>query len=200
MNIKCLILFMSVAAISTSSANAALVVSFIQVGNNVVETGSGTVDTAGLSGSPAGLLAGAVRGSDATAEIGPASTGTFFGSLSGPTSFGPGSTFFSATTGTGDIFGVQGGSSLLFLPAGYMSGTLLSGTASFNNQTFSSLGITPGTYLYAFDGDVNAVTVQIGPVVTAIPEPSTWAMMILGFCGLGFMAYRRKDRLAMTAA
>jgi hypothetical protein len=30
-------------------------------------------------------------------------------------------------------------------------------------------------------------------VTTAVPEPSTWAMMILGFCGLGFMAYRRKS-------
>jgi hypothetical protein len=29
-------------------------------------------------------------------------------------------------------------------------------------------------------------------VVTAVPEPSTWAMMLLGFLGLGFMAYRRK--------
>jgi hypothetical protein len=29
--------------------------------------------------------------------------------------------------------------------------------------------------------------------VTAVPEPSTWAMMILGFCGLGFIAYRRKQ-------
>jgi hypothetical protein len=26
-----------------------------------------------------------------------------------------------------------------------------------------------------------------------VPEPSTWAMMILGFCSLGFMAYRRKQ-------
>jgi hypothetical protein len=25
--------------------------------------------------------------------------------------------------------------------------------------------------------------------VTPIPEPSTWAMMLLGFVGLGFMAY-----------
>src|SRR5207247_3135122 len=25
----------------------------------------------------------------------------------------------------------------------------------------------------------------------AVPEPSTWAMMILGFSGVGFMAYRR---------
>jgi hypothetical protein len=29
--------------------------------------------------------------------------------------------------------------------------------------------------------------------VSAVPEPSTWAMMILGFVGLGFMAYRWKQ-------
>jgi PEP-CTERM motif-containing protein len=28
--------------------------------------------------------------------------------------------------------------------------------------------------------------------VAGVPEPSTWAMMILGFAGVGFMAYRRK--------
>jgi hypothetical protein len=30
--------------------------------------------------------------------------------------------------------------------------------------------------------------------VTAVPEPSTWAMMVLGFLGVGFMAYRRKGK------
>jgi hypothetical protein len=40
------------------------------------------------------------------------------------------------------------------------------------------------------------VTTDIG----AVPEPSTWAMMILGFAGVGFMAYRRKSKpLMMTA-
>jgi hypothetical protein len=29
--------------------------------------------------------------------------------------------------------------------------------------------------------------------ISAVPEPSTWAMMILGFMGIGFMAYRRKS-------
>jgi hypothetical protein len=29
--------------------------------------------------------------------------------------------------------------------------------------------------------------------ITAAPEPSTWAMMIFGFAGVGFMAYRRKQ-------
>jgi hypothetical protein len=32
------------------------------------------------------------------------------------------------------------------------------------------------------------------PVVAAVPEPSTWAMMILGFAGIGFMAYRRRGQ------
>jgi hypothetical protein len=32
-----------------------------------------------------------------------------------------------------------------------------------------------------------------------VPEPSTWAMMILGFAGVGFMAYRRKAKPALMA-
>ncbi len=31
-------------------------------------------------------------------------------------------------------------------------------------------------------------------VVDAIPEPSTWAMLTLGFAGLGFLSYRRKKQ------
>jgi hypothetical protein len=34
----------------------------------------------------------------------------------------------------------------------------------------------------------------------AVPEPSTWAMMILGFVGVGFMTYRRRNRAAALAA
>jgi PEP-CTERM motif-containing protein len=33
-----------------------------------------------------------------------------------------------------------------------------------------------------------------------VPEPSTWAMLLLGFCGLGFTAYRRKNQMAFNAA
>lgn len=35
--------------------------------------------------------------------------------------------------------------------------------------------------------------------VAAVPEPSTWAMLLLGFGGLGFLAYRRRSRTALTA-
>jgi len=33
-----------------------------------------------------------------------------------------------------------------------------------------------------------------------VPEPSTWAMMIMGFAGIGFMAYRKKSKPALIAA
>jgi hypothetical protein len=36
----------------------------------------------------------------------------------------------------------------------------------------------------------------VGP----IPEPSTWAMLLLGFAGIGFMAYRRKSKSELSAA
>jgi hypothetical protein len=39
--------------------------------------------------------------------------------------------------------------------------------------------------------------------ISAVPEPSTWAMMLLGFTGLGFAAYRRtrhKSGAAPSAA
>jgi hypothetical protein len=37
-------------------------------------------------------------------------------------------------------------------------------------------------------------------VLTAVPEASTWAMMLLGFLGVGFMAYRRKNGSAFRFA
>jgi hypothetical protein len=36
--------------------------------------------------------------------------------------------------------------------------------------------------------------------ISAIPEASTWAMMILGFMGVGFLAYRRKNTHAFRIA
>ena len=34
---------------------------------------------------------------------------------------------------------------------------------------------------------------------SAVPEPSTWAMMLIGFAGLGFMAYRRTRKMDALA-
>ncbi len=35
-------------------------------------------------------------------------------------------------------------------------------------------------------------------IASPVPEPTTWAMMILGFTGVGFMAYRRRSPLRVA--
>jgi hypothetical protein len=37
------------------------------------------------------------------------------------------------------------------------------------------------------------------PPITAVPEPSTWAMMILGFAGVGVMTYRKRKTSGISA-
>jgi choice-of-anchor C domain-containing protein len=36
--------------------------------------------------------------------------------------------------------------------------------------------------------------------VSAVPEPSTWAMMLLGFAGIGFLTYRKAQKSKLAAA
>jgi hypothetical protein len=36
--------------------------------------------------------------------------------------------------------------------------------------------------------------------LTAVPEPSTWAMMVAGFAGLGFVGWRARRRTAVAFA
>jgi hypothetical protein len=64
-----------------------------------------------------------------------------------------------------------------------------------NTNTGITGGPTPNNHaaLY-FEGTVSF------DAVAPVPEPSTWAMMLLGFAGVGFMAYRRKSKPASVAA
>jgi hypothetical protein len=56
------------------------------------------------------------------------------------------------------------------------------------------LGLATGFEDISFDPTGGAVAFdETTGLTSAVPEPSTWAMMVLGFFGLGFMAYRRKS-------
>jgi hypothetical protein len=46
----------------------------------------------------------------------------------------------------------------------------------------------------------NGLYADLSTQISAVPEPATWAMMILGFMGIGFMAYRRKSPSAFRLA
>ncbi|HZZ23001.1 MAG TPA: PEPxxWA-CTERM sorting domain-containing protein [Roseiarcus sp.] len=77
------------------------------------------------------------------------------------------------------------------MPHGYVSDSPLSDSATYDGQTFSSLGATPGTYKQTWGTGANqSFTLVIGAAV--VPEPSTWAMMLLGFAGLGLAEWRHR--------
>jgi hypothetical protein len=63
--------------------------------------------------------------------------------------------------------------------------------------------VADGSSVFTFAGTlpVSAGDTNVGVdavSIAAIPEPSTWAMMLLGFVGLGFLAYRRRDRVPVA--
>ena len=67
-----------------------------------------------------------------------------------------------------------------------------------NCQIFGGSAILPiGDYYLNIAGNAGSTAGYGGNLATtaigAVPEPSTWAMMILGFAGVGFMAYRRRS-------
>jgi hypothetical protein len=87
------------------------------------------------------------------------------------------------------------------------AGTSINDTTTFLSITVDQVAHTPsGQLLTSVQDQFNAINggnpdagfptagfwTASFPTVAAVPEPSTWAMMILGFCGVGFMAYRRK--------
>lgn len=66
------------------------------------------------------------------------------------------------------------------------------GSADF----FQYLAAASSDWLSA-DGE--GVRLFVEGTVSAVPEPSTWGMMLMGFCGVGFLAYRRRNQVALSA-
>ena len=53
--------------------------------------------------------------------------------------------------------------------------------------------------IFRYDNEIlNLNTTTVAEFAGAVPEPSTWVMMIFG--SLGWLAYRRKNRFALNAA
>ena len=74
-----------------------------------------------------------------------------------------------------------------------LNGIALPGGDPFGNPTGSSL---INAHFNVGNASLSNVTPFNPTVTSAVPEPSTWAMMILGFAGVGFMAYRRRHQSA----
>jgi hypothetical protein len=147
--------------LSVRPAQAGYTVTVQQVGPDVVATGSGPLDLAGLSnlgGSGLGLASSAQIGPDSgTIVTGPTRTTNdkYTGTVVGPTNFGIGGLTF-ASSGSGDRVGITAlPGFVLRVPTGYVSGTALSDSATYIGKTFATLGVTPGTYVWTWGPGAN---------------------------------------------
>lgn len=177
-----------------------------EVGSNIKITASGSLDTTGwTSGNnpPGGAF---IR--DNAVIVGtsaPSGTGFInFGVLTGFTVSGGASTTkvfpsfstssYNAASSSGSFAGMLldgSGGVTVYAPVGYTSGDSISGTATYNSQSLSSLGMNSGTtwkwYLGAPGDESKSIT------VTAVPEPGSLAVVGGLVAGLSVLSRRRRE-------
>src|SRR5205085_2665903 len=90
-----------------------------------------------------------------------------YSGATGPTTFGRGLVITSASSGSGDMVGIDVdvlGHVYISVPTGYVRGTALSDTATYSGKTFATLQVTPGTYVWKWGTGANQnFTLQILP-------------------------------------
>lgn len=166
---------------SFSTGSQAVTVAGASLLVDAVNPGDGGLFLVGLVGdnsgspSPVPLAFGAVLDSALSATL-----GVVYASFNAPVTLAPNTRYW---------FGIDlppgGASSVQWSYSSNDAGVGVAGEFWFNTE----LGVRPNS-----EGPFQA---QLTGVV---PEPSTWAMLLVGFAGLGFAAYRRPTGKAATAS
>jgi hypothetical protein len=132
--------------------------------------------------------------------------------------FVPGSTTAALTNGFGAVFtdvDLANTTSLTFFDSANASlGTFFVPAGTTADESLSFLGVDFGSAIVSRvritngnaalgptdGGGIDVVVMDdflYGEPIAAVPEPSTWAMMLIGFAGVGFMTYRRRNTATM---
>jgi hypothetical protein len=150
---------------ASSSTTSQFSVNIFQTGSDVVWLGSGSFDLTYLTLSGSSNIGAGYQSNMAIWAIGPnVTTDVYQGTITYPASFGTGGTPVTSTSGS--TFGVLPGGSgrTLYLPSGYISNTVISGSATYVGQTISGMGLNTGSYVWTWgSGSVtSSLTMTIG--------------------------------------
>lgn len=85
----------------------------------------------------------------------------------------------------------------VYLDSQRVAQNLVAPNANWTHFSFNAAGLSGSSHtlgFYAFSGTTNdSVTYLSNVAVTAVPEPETWALMLLGLAGLGWRARRKSN-------
>jgi hypothetical protein len=166
--------------------HAEVIAYIYQSGTDVLSSYAGTINFSDLALiSDAGTTPAFIAAAIATEvfEGTPGGAPVYLG-ITGPANLGTGSEML-ATTTTGDTFGFAGDSvSELLLPIGYVSGSSISGTDTWDDTSLAGLGLIAGTYNYTWGTGPNADSVVLNIGFAPVPEPSSLGLMSLAVLAL----------------
>jgi hypothetical protein len=196
--IRCSLMFLVTASPFFLRPAQAYTVTLEEIGSDVVATGSGAINLTGLTffGSGVGLNPG-ILADFGTIIMGPGgafvNVDVYFG-FTGPRSFGSGD-LFRPNTSSGDAFAFEAPIPFfhgeIIVPQGYVSGAALSDSMTFNNATFASLGVTPGTYVWRWGTGLENQNFTLIIGGTGVPDGGS-TVSLLGFALFGVAALRCK--------
>lgn len=185
-------------ALLSVPSHAVYTIQLVEVGGDVVATGSGSLNLTAVSGQSTGLLWAFVIPSAPWLTVGQTVSTTvdiyqMQNFVSSP-SIGTGN-FAGATSGSGGNVGVNAGN--VIVPLGYVSGTALPATTStWAGASLASLGITPGTYTWSWGTGPTADSIVVNAVAAApqaVPTLGEYAMLgLASLLAMSGIAYARK--------
>jgi hypothetical protein len=182
------------AGLCAPPAQAAYTLTLEQVGSNVVATGSGTLDLAGLTFLSSATGVSGMTPADGEITVGAVPTSlVIYRLVTGPMSFGGGGVT-NASIGSGDNVGIDGLDENLRVPTGYVSGATLSSSATWDGQTLASLGVSPGVYVWTWEPLATATddSFTLDAVAATVPEPASLALLALPLGLVMFVAAWRR--------
>ena len=182
----------------SSATQAAITIYMEEVGSNVVATLSGAINS--LPGAPTqsggvGVFSG-VRPSGSTMAFGLSKfSGVqtvqmhYYTATTYPSNFGTSTSLLQANSSTASTTMMfrNLSSNNIIIDQSYVPGTAVTGALTWNNQTFNSMGVATGSYVWGWSSD--SITLNV------VPEPSSLSLVALGLGGLIAWNRRRKENL-----
>jgi hypothetical protein len=151
----------------------ALYISILEVGGNVVVSGTGTVNLTGLSAPTSDAISQSITPQFNRIFVASGNSSynvDVYTGLTATTIIGSGTVTVGSSGSGSSVFGIDGSLNKFFVQEGYVSGDPLQASTTYNSNSLAGLGVDAGTYIFSLPSDT--ITIQVGPAPTPTPTPT----------------------------